>query len=223
MRLDWQATPALRTTLGIESSFHRTRPKLPMTDMPPDELDGAVLKGVGRSSVATAFLDSLWRPHPDSLIRGGLRTDVYIDRDASRTAVDPRLTVRYRLARRQLDDVPPDSDDSSIWLKGSAGIYHQPPRYLIPIPGLDQLPVSYGLLRSFQTSLGVEIPLPDRFELTAEGYYNRLDPTFFELTFPKDDLVITPYPVLFPNDQFPPRRFDDPFLDQLTVQRLGRS
>jgi TonB family protein len=222
-RLDWEASPTLRTTFGVEGSFHDTRSRLPMSDEPPEPFAGAVLKGVGISYVASAFLDALWRPHTDWLVRGGLRTDVYLDRDASRTAVDPRLTVRYRLARRELPDVPPDSDDSSIWLKGSAGIYHQPPRYLIPLPGLDQLPVSYGLLRSFQTSLGVEVPLRDRFEISAEVYYNRLDPTFFELTLPEDDTVIPPYPVLFPNEEFPRRDIDDPFLDQFTVQRPGRS
>ncbi|HSS00538.1 MAG TPA: hypothetical protein VLM79_25945, partial [Kofleriaceae bacterium] len=222
-RLDWQQSARLHATLGVEGSFHRTRSTLPMTDEPPDEFQGAVLKGVGRAYSASAFLDLLWRPHPDWLIRAGLRTDEYVDRTASRNALDPRLTARYRLARRELPEVPPDSDDSSIWLKGSAGIYHQPPRYLIPVPGLDQLPVSYGLLRSFQTSLGVEVPLRDRFELTAEGYYNRLDPTFFELTLPRDDLVTKPYPVLLPNDQFPKTTRDDPFLDQFTVQRLGRS
>jgi hypothetical protein len=35
--------------------------------------------------------------------------------------------------------------------------------------------------------------------------------------------VITPYPVLLPNDQFPQRTHDDPFLDPFTVQRVGRS
>jgi TonB family protein len=223
-RLEWQASARFRATLGVEASFHRTVPKLPMTDEPPDAFAGAVLMGVGRSSVASAFLDTLWRPHPDWMIRAGLRTDEYVDRLASRNGLDPRLTARYRLARRELPEVPPDSDDSSIWLKGSAGIYHQPPRYLIPVPGLDQLPVSYGLLRSFQTSLGVEVPLRDRFEFTAEGYYNRLDPTFFELTVPKDDNLVTkPYPVLLPDDQFPSRTRDVPYLDQFTVQRLGRS
>jgi TonB family protein len=224
VRLDWQPISSLRTTLGIEGAFHRTTSKVAMnSDMSEDPFADAVLRGIGRSYVGSAFLDSLWRPSSDWLVRAGLRSDVYLDREASRTAVDPRLTVRYRLARRELDDVPPDSDDSSVWLKGSAGVYHQPPRYLLPVPGLDQLPVSNGLLRAIQTSLGIEVPLRDRFELTAEGYYNRLDPTFFELTFPKDDIVTAPYPVLLPSDQYPRRMSEDPFLDQFTVHRLGRS
>jgi hypothetical protein len=222
-RLDWQSSTALRATLGVEAAFHGTEAHLPMTDMPPDAFAGAVLMGIGRYSVTSAFLDTAWRPGDDWLVRGGVRSDVYSDRYASRTAIDPRLTVRYRLARRDLPDVPPDSDDSSVWLKGSAGVYHQPPRYLLPVPGLDQLPLTFGLLRSFQTSLGVEVPMRDRFELTAEGYYNRLDPTFFELGLPRRDDITTPYPVLLPNEQFPTTTFHDPYLDQFTVRRLGRS
>jgi TonB family protein len=224
-RLDWQPSAELRASLGVSGEFHRTTSRLPEPGPNPDDdpFAGVVLRGVGSSQTGSAFLDALWRPSRNWLVRPGVRSDVYSDREATRVALDPRLTVRYRLAQRELDDVPPDSDDSAIWLKGSAGVYHQPPRYLIPVPGLDQLPLSYGLLRSVQTSLGVEVPLRDRFELTAEGYYQQLDPTFFELALPKDHDVIAPYPVLFPNDLFPPRANREPFLDQFTVQRAGRS
>ena len=67
-------------------------------------------------------------------------------------------------------------------LKGAAGIYHQPPRFVLPLPGLDLMPIKYGLLRSFQTSLGVEVPLADKFQLTTEGYFNYMDPTIFDLS-----------------------------------------
>src|SRR3954470_12998947 len=96
---------------------------------------------------------------PAWLMRPGVGADIYSDDTATKSAVDPRLTVRYLLARHDLADVPADSDDSAVWLKGSAGIYHQPPRFVLPLPGLDMMPIKYGLLRSFQTSLGVEIPL----------------------------------------------------------------
>ena len=36
---------------------------------------------------------------------------------------------------RDLPEVPPGSDDSAVWLKASAGIYHQPPRFVLPLPG----------------------------------------------------------------------------------------
>jgi TonB family protein len=222
-RLDWRPAAAFTGSLGIEGALHDTSARFPASgDMLPDVVDGAAVHGLGRSYRASGFAEAVWRPSDDWLVRPGVRADRYSDRSAAHSAVDPRLTVRYRLARRDLDDVPPDSDDSSIWLKASAGIYHQPPRYLVPIPGLDQLSLSYGLLRSVQTSLGVEVPLPARFEVTAEGYYNELDPTFFELARPRDPMVALVSPVLFPGSP----SFgspDDPYLDQFAVRASGRS
>ena len=90
--------------------------------------------------------------------------------------------MRYKLVDRDLPDVPPGSDDSAVWLKGSAGIYHQPPRFVLPLPGLDMMPLKYGLLQSYQTSLGAEIPLQNRFQLSVEGFFNYMDPTIFDLS-----------------------------------------
>ena len=72
------------------------------------------------------------------------------DTSATKSAVDPRLTVRYKLGSRDLPDVRPDSDDSAVWLKGSAGIYHQPPRFVLPLPGEPKSKIC-GTSRSFST------------------------------------------------------------------------
>jgi hypothetical protein len=118
--------------------------------------------------------------------------------------------------------VPVDSDDSAIWLKGSAGIYHQPPRFILPLPGLDIMPLRFGLLRSYQTSLGVEVPLENRFELTAEGFFNYMDPTIFDLSVNQATLVeegnatLVPTMTVTDDDQ-------QMFIDRLTRPQLGRS
>ena len=52
---------------------------------------------------------------------------------------------------------------------------------MLPLPGLDMMPLKYGLLRSYQTSLGVEIPLEQRFQFNVEGFFNYMDPTIFDL------------------------------------------
>src|SRR6185295_4220899 len=121
-----------------------------------------------------------------------------------------------------LADVPPDSDDSKIWLKASAGIYHQPPRFVLPLPGLDQMPLRYGLLRSFQNSLGVEVPLAERFQLTTEGFFNYMDPTIFDLSVNQDSVVTDANTTLFPTGEPRPMEGQD-FIDRLTKPQLGRS
>jgi hypothetical protein len=116
------------------------------------------------------------------LIRPGVRTDIYYDRNTTKTGVDPRLTLRYKLITRDLAGVPADSDDSAVWLKAAVGLYHQPPRFVLPLPGLDTMPLKYGLLQSIQSSLGAEIPLSQHFSASVEGYFAYMDPTIFDLT-----------------------------------------
>src|SRR6185503_7758388 len=129
----------------------------------------------------------------------------------------------YAIARRELEDVPPDSDDSAIWIKGSAGIYHQPPRFVLPLPGLDMMPLQYGLLRSYQTSLGAEVPFAHRFQLSVEGYFNYLDPTIFDLSVNNASVVTDPNATLTPPDIVNPTNNGQEFIDRLTAPQTGRA
>ncbi len=183
----------------------------------------AITAGLSTSSMASAYLEALWRPTSDWLIRPGIRGDVDHDTTATKSSVDPRLTVRYKLGHRDLPDVPPDSDDSAIWLKGSTGIYHQPPRFVLPIPGLDQMPLKYGLLRSIQTSLGAEIPLAARFQLSTEAYYNYMDPTIFDLSINSATVGTAPNSTLIPTSIVVDQSDANRIIQQLTTPQLGRS
>ncbi len=183
----------------------------------------AITADLSTSAMAGAFVEALWRPTADWLIRPGVRADVNHDTTATKESVDPRLTVRYKLGHRDLPDVPPDSDDSAVWLKGSTGIYHQPPRFVLPLPGLDQMPLKYGLLRSFQTSLGAEVPLSKRFQLTTEAYYNYMDPTIFDLSINAATVGTAGNSTLIPTSVIMQQDDAQKFIDQLTKPQLGRS
>jgi TonB family protein len=142
----------------------------------------AITSQLGRIYSESAYLEAIWRPTPRWLIRPGVRGDAYQDQTADKAAVDPRLTGRYRLLDRHLPEVAAGSDDDAVFLKASLGVYHQPPRFVLPLPGLDLMPLKYGLLRSYQSSLGAEIPLRQRIELSVEGFFNYMDPTIFDLS-----------------------------------------
>lgn len=220
VHLSWKRDASLTVTGGIEGAVHKVSQGDRM--MSDANALAQITSQLGTFYIGSALAEALWRPNRDWLIRPGVRGDVYTDGTATRSAVDPRLTVRYQLARRDLPDVPPDSDDSAIWLKGSAGIYHQPPRFVLPLPGLDMMPIKYGLLRSFQTSLGVEVPLRDRFQLTTEGYFNYMDPTIFDLSVNDPSVIQGANTTLFPTSIVVNNRAQD-FIDRLTHPQLGRS
>jgi TonB family protein len=112
-----------------------------------------------------AFVQAEWQPTPAWLIAPGARVDVYgyhFSADSvfgdSRTyvsSVDPRLAVRRRLR-------------ADLYLKGGVGLYHSPPRFLLPWPGLEGFGLAEnGLNESLQGSLGVEATLP--WDLSIDG------------------------------------------------------
>ena len=108
----------------------------------------AITAQLDSSTVGSAYVEALWRPTPRWLIRPGVRADVY--RRRHHHEVRRRSAPHRALQARPIATCPtspPDSDDSAIWLKGSAGIYHQPPRFVLPLPGLDMMPLKYGLLQ----------------------------------------------------------------------------
>ena len=169
----------------------------------------------------SAFVEALWRPHADVLVRPGIRADVFNDRNDTEYGVDPRLTLRYRLMTLAPEGETPDPDRDAIWLKGGVGIYHQPPRFVLPLPGLDTMPLEYGLLQSIQYDLGVEAPLWRQFTVDVDLYYSDMDPLVFDLAVNPNDINLIPNLSLIPSEG--EQTTADEVLDRLLVPQVGRA
>lgn len=220
----WRLTASDRLTVaaGLEGAVHRLDQGDSLS--PLDELTVRELtRDLDSVTTGGGYLEALWRPTAALLIRPGIRSDTWYDGSDSKTGVDPRLTVRYRLATRSIENLDPESDASGLWLKASAGVYHQPPRFVLPLPGLDIMPLRYGLLRSIQTSLGVEVPLSSTASFTAEGFYNHLDPTVFDLAFNESAVNNAANTNLFPESSFPPETEVQELIDRLVQKQRGRA
>ncbi|MCX5746219.1 MAG: TonB-dependent receptor [Proteobacteria bacterium] len=220
VELRWKAAPTLTVVGGVTGSVRDiSQGTAAVSGANPFSM---ITGDLTTFYAASALTEVLWRPTPKWLVRPGVRADVYNDRATTKRAVDPRLTVRYELGRRDLADVPPDSDDSAVWLKGSVGLYHQPPRFVLPLPGLDIMPLKYGLLRSYQSTLGVEVPLAERFQLSTEAYFNYMDPTIFDLSVNDASVVNDANTTLIPTTVVTGTDGQQ-FIDRLTRPQLGRS
>lgn len=105
--------------------------------------------------------------------RPGIRTDIYAQVGASpylptadaithAVGVDPRLLVRERLSDR--------------WtLRQAVGLYHQPPSFPVPVPGIENFGFERGLQRNLQGSFGYELTLPEaRLSVVQEAYFGWL-------------------------------------------------
>jgi hypothetical protein len=221
-RWQWKQDDSLTLVAGLDGLF-RDVDQGGRATMEDDVDLAPITREIDRLWGGGALTEALWRPAPRWLIRPGVRGDVWHDGATTRGAVDPRLSARYKLAVRDLPDVRPDSDESGLWLKGGVGVYHQPPRFVLPVPGLDTMPLRYGLLRSIQSSLGVEVPFAGQLSLTAEGFFNYMDPTIFDLSVNEQDLNQAANDSLFPDSTDPSPSEEQEILDRLLTPQVGRA
>jgi hypothetical protein len=89
----------------------------------------------------------------------GLRTDLYTSGGDKAVGVDPRLGSRIAIRK-------------NVHVIHALGIAHQPPSFLIPVPGLAIGHLSGGLQRAYQASGGVELELPQAITATLTAFDN---------------------------------------------------
>ena len=123
---------------------------------------GMIFNTDGWFSASGAFAEAVWRPHPRLRLIPGARFDLYDERHGSasvtRSSVDPRLLARLRLG------------EGAVSVKGVLGRYHQPPRLLVSVPGVESSSLALGLLASTQASVGVEARLGPRVQSLRRGH-----------------------------------------------------
>jgi outer membrane receptor protein involved in Fe transport len=92
----------------------------------------------------------------------GLRGDIWLTGSRPEAAVDPRLSMSYRLL------------DTVTW-HGAVGLAHQPSVFLIPLPGITEVGIEYGLQSAVQSETGVSFDLPAQFKLESQVYLQHFD------------------------------------------------
>jgi hypothetical protein len=96
-----------------------------------------------------------------------VRVDLFGSQGNAAVGVDPRLGVRAGI-------VP------HLTLLGAMGLAHQPPAFVVPLPGFQPGGLRGGLQTSAQESLGVEWELGDGMTATATVFQN----AFFDMSDP---------------------------------------
>jgi TonB family protein len=116
----------------------------------PDDPDGAGFAALfppRADGAVGAWADVVWQLDPRLEVTPGLRLDGYFSGGASALAVDPRLALRVEITRE-------------LRLLHALGLAHQPPAFVVPVPGLAVAELQGGLQKSLQTSAGIEVDLP---------------------------------------------------------------
>ncbi len=102
--------------------------------------------------------DVVLRLGPWELVPGA-RLDLFRSGSTTVMAADPRVASRIHLSR-------------DLRVLYSFGLTHQPPSYLVPIPGLASADLAGGLQEAVQSSAGVEIELPREITATFTVFQN---------------------------------------------------
>jgi len=119
-----------------------------------------------------ARADMVVNVDPALEITPGLRIDFYSSDGAAAAAVEPRLGTRTTLSER-------------VALLSALGIAHQPPSFVVPVPGLQPGGLAGGLQRAIQESMGVEVDLGDATTVTGTVFHN----AFFDMSDPLGAVV----------------------------------
>ena len=119
-----------------------------------------------RTDVALgAWTDMVIEAGPRLEFTPGLRADVYTSGGASVPALDPRIAAKFKIT-------------DHFRIIHAYGLAHQPPSFVVPVPGLTPGDLKGGLQSTFQTSAGVEVDLPEATTATATLFHN----AFYHMT-----------------------------------------
>ena len=133
---------------------------------PADIVERTALTGKPERNAAGAYMELALAPADPVEVELGLRADGWVIADRGEHAFDPRARVRVHALPQ-------------LALHAAAGSTHQAAVSPLPIPGLSDLELDYGLQRALQSELGAELQLPGGFSASATGFFNQ----FSELAF----------------------------------------
>lgn len=134
----------------------------------PDPVFVALSNSRQRASYAI-YAQVEWQALRELEVIGGVRVDLFTTPANFEAAIDPRLRVIYR-------------PDPAYSLHIAAGIARQPAVFAIPLPGISELPLTFGLQTAIQSEVGVSARgrLDDvEVEADLRGYLHRYENMMF--------------------------------------------
>lgn len=153
--------------LGLDVEFDNydsVRPEYYDPDDPT--LDSFAELYPARNDVAAGmFADVAFEVDDRIEVTPGVRVDGYRSGDDSAVAVEPRIAARFAISDR-------------FRIVHAHGIAHQPPAFVIPVPGLEPAGLDGGLQSSYQASAGTEFDFDAETSVSATLFHN----AFFDMT-----------------------------------------
>ncbi len=152
----------VRGHVGLDVNGSIGRPDARLQTVPgfPLRADSLFANSASRS-VAGAFVDLDFQLHPDWKLHTGLRFDQWMVGHAVQGALDPRVSLDWR--------VLPELE----W-HVAVGVSRQPLVFYLPFPGLSEVPIQQGLQTAMQAELGARLQV-GILDALAQVYVQRYE------------------------------------------------
>jgi hypothetical protein len=172
-----QLTRSARLRAGVDSMMDAYRITDPLYDDPdaPNRDLFRKLFPPRKDTVLGAHAEVGLEVQKGFFVTPGIRVDYYTSNGATAIGVDPRLSGRIQL-----------SDSFSI--VHAYGIAHQPPSFILPVPGLALGSLANGLQTAYQTSAGIEWSFAQGTMLKSTVFNNVFTKMTDALSVPEDSM-----------------------------------
>ncbi len=155
----YRLSPAALVRIGADAQADRYDIELDTGQLSPAQL-AVVGSFPSRTDLTVGTRgDVVLEAGPRLEITPGVRFDYYGSEGNTAVAVDPRLATRAKLTER-------------VHLLSALGTAHQPPAFVIPVPGFQPGGLKGGLQNAVQESAGFEFDLGAATTLTTTGFHN---------------------------------------------------
>jgi hypothetical protein len=153
--------------VGADTNLERYSSKAPRyADLDDPEVQRFVAGNPSRTDRSFGiWSDVVLNPAANVEVTPGVRADFYQQKDTDAFALEPRISARFHASPR-------------LTLTHAYGLVHQPPAFVVPLPGRAAAELDSGLQKAFQTSSGAELGLGRSTKASVTLFYN----AFFALT-----------------------------------------
>lgn len=165
--IQYRLSPKALLRLGTDAQLDYYDVELSTDELAASTAAAAALFSTRPDVALGARADVVLALHRNFEVTPGLRFDFFGSKGAVETAFDPRLSTRISLSPK-------------LALLSAMGVAHQPPAFVVPIPGLQPGGLQGGLQRALQESIGLELDLGDATTVTGTVFHN----AFFNMSDP---------------------------------------
>jgi hypothetical protein len=165
--LDLPLSTKVRLRAGTQLTLARYDIELGPSDLSSTVTRIASLFPARTDTAAGVRADLVWQVLPNLDVTPGVRVDLFGSEGQSALGVDPRLALRLALSQR-------------LRLNAAIGVAHQPPAFVVPLPGFQPGGLRGGLQRALQESFGIQADLGNATTASATVFQN----AFFDMSDP---------------------------------------